>query len=107
MNEPGVDYDARLAALAAAFAQSLPDKRAAIARSWRAWQAGDTAARGELQALVHRLGGAADNYGYVVLGVAARVLDATLIPRLAAGPDAAAAAVAALLAAFDQPPEAI
>ena len=107
MNEPGVDYDARLAALAAAFAQSLPDKRAAIARSWRAWQAGDAAARGELQALVHRLGGAADNYGYVALGVAARALDAALIPRLEAGPDAVAVAVAALLVAFDQPPEAI
>ena len=67
-----IDYDARLAALAAAFAQGLADKHAAIARCWRAWQAGDASARDELRALAHRLGGAADNYGYVALGEAAR-----------------------------------
>jgi HPt (histidine-containing phosphotransfer) domain-containing protein len=103
----GIDYDARLAALGVAFAQGLADKRVAITRAWQAWQAGDAAARDGLRTLAHRLGGAADNYGYVALGAAARALDARLIPRLAPHPDAVAAAVAALLAAFEQPPEAI
>jgi HPt (histidine-containing phosphotransfer) domain-containing protein len=102
-----IDHDARLAALTEAFAQSLADKRAAIARSWRAWQAGDALARDELRTLTHRLGGAADNYGYVAVGEAARALDALLIPRLATPADAAATTVAALLAAFERPPEAI
>ena len=102
-----IDYDARLAALAAAFAQGLADKHAAIARCWRAWQAGDASARDELRTLAHRLGGAADNYGYVALGEAARALDALLIPRLATPVVGAAAAVAALLDAFGLPPEAI
>jgi len=102
-----IDYDARLAALAVAFAQGLADKHAAIARCWRAWQAGDASARDELRTLAHRLGGAADNYGYVALGEAARALDALLIPRLATPIVGAAAAVAALLDAFGLPPEAI
>jgi HPt (histidine-containing phosphotransfer) domain-containing protein len=102
-----IDYDARLAALAAAFAQGLADKRAAVARAWQAWRAGDAAARDELRTLAHRLGGAADNYGYIALGEAARALDALLIPRLATPAVAAAAAVAALLDAFGLPPAAI
>lgn len=102
-----IDYDARLTALAAAFAQGLADKRAAVARAWQAWQAGDAAARDELRTLAHRLGGAADNYGYIALGEAARALDALLIPRLATPAAGAAAAVAALLDAFGLPPVAI
>ena len=106
MTEPGEDYDARLAALAAAFVQSLADKRAAIARCWHAWQAGDGAARDELRMLAHRLGGAADNYGYLALGAAARELDALLMPRLGTSATAAGTAVMALLDAFERPPEA-
>lgn len=107
MDDTSVDYDARMAALAAAFAQALPEKRRALQADWRAWQEdGVAAARDALQAQAHRLGGAADNYGYVALGCAARALDALLVPRLGAQPAAVADAVAALIAAFEQPPEA-
>ncbi len=102
MDESGVDYDARLAALAAAFAQSLPDKRAQIEAAWARWRAGDAAARAMLQALTHRLGGSADNYGFEALGAAARALDAALQPRLGAVPAQVAGGVTALLAAFDR-----
>ena len=105
MDESGVDYDARLAALARAFAQSLPGKRAEIEAAWARWCAGEAeaAARATLQALTHRLGGSADNYGFEALGAAARALDAALQPRLGAAPAQVAAGVTALLAAFERP----
>ena len=103
MDESGVDYDARLAALATAFAQSLPGKRAEIEAAWTRWRAGEAAARATLQALTHRLGGSADNYGFEALGAAARALDAALLPRLGAAPAQVAGVVAALLAVFDRP----
>ena len=107
VHDDGKDYEARLAALATEFARTLPDKRAALAAEWNDWRAGDPEARARLQAVVHRLGGAADNYGYVAVGEAARRLDALLIPRLGALPDAVEPALAALLHAFGLPPEPI
>ena len=103
MDESGVDYDARLAALTRAFAQSLPGKRAEIEAAWARWCAGEAAARATLQALTHRLGGSADNYGFEALGAAARALDAALQPRRGAAPAQVAAGVMALLDAFERP----
>ncbi len=106
MQHANDDFEARFAALTQAFAAALPQRREAVTQSWQAWCAGDTAARDVLQASVHRLAGAADNYGYTALGAAARALDARLLPRLAATPPQLAAELQALLAAFDLPPEA-
>ena len=103
MDESGVDYDARLAELTRAFAQSLPGKRAEIEAAWARWRTGEAAARATLQALTHRLGGSADNYGFEALGAAARALDAALRPRLDAAPAQVAAGVMALLDAFERP----
>ncbi len=107
VHDDGEDYEARFAALANEFARTLPGKHAALAAEWNDWRRGNPEARARLQAMVHRLGGAADNYGYVAVGEAARRLDALLIPRLGALPDAVEPALAALLHAFGLPPEPI
>ena len=73
------DYEARLAALTRIYVTALPDKRADLERLWAAcadaaadetWQA--------LRTLAHRLSGSAPNYGFEVLGAAARALDTRL-----------------------------
>ncbi|MCE5233619.1 MAG: Hpt domain-containing protein [Mizugakiibacter sp.] len=73
------DFEARLAALTRDYVRALPDKRAELARLWHACRADAAAPEwGALRQLVHRLSGAAPNYGFEALGEAARALDALL-----------------------------
>jgi CheY-like chemotaxis protein len=71
------EYEQRLAALNARYAESLPQKRAALADGWQALldEPESLSACRALQQLAHRLSGSAPGYGFDRLGQAAAALD--------------------------------
>ncbi|HVT33553.1 MAG TPA: Hpt domain-containing protein [Rhodanobacteraceae bacterium] len=73
------DGTQRFAELRLRYERSLPEKRAAFERAWRALlHAPDERSAAVLQSLAHRLAGSAPPYGFEALGSAARSLDTML-----------------------------
>jgi len=74
------DFNHRLDLLRERYSASLPSKREALVKAWRAVQAdpADAAHFNQLQTLVHRLAGSATAYGYEELGELAGVVNALL-----------------------------
>ncbi len=76
MNEASLQ---RLAELRMRYERSLPDKRAAVERTWHAFLASpDERGVLALQSIAHRLAGSASHYGYDAIGSAAQSLDAMI-----------------------------
>jgi len=100
MDEDDFDFDARMMELARAFLDALPDKYEQLVQQWQLWNHQQApAALEQIQLIVHRLGGSADNYGYEALGCSARTLDALL--RHEVSPPGIEKPLAELLAAIN------
>ncbi|HQW76745.1 MAG TPA: Hpt domain-containing protein [Dokdonella sp.] len=93
------EIDPRFVALQARYRASLAGKRADIEQAWQALAAdcGDTASQAALLAVVHRLAGSAESYGFDGIGRLAAQLDRQLEPvRCKADPAQRSAALCAL-----------
>jgi len=102
------EIDPRFAALQARYRASLAGKRADIGQAWQALCAdcSDTASQAALLAVVHRLAGSAESYGFDGIGRLAAQLDRQLEPiRGNANPAQRSAALCAMRDALARPIE--
>ena len=100
------EIDPRFAVLQARYRAALAGKRAANEQAWQALCAdcSDTASLAALLAVVHRLAGSAESYGFDGIGRLAAQLDRQLEPiRGSADPAQRSAALCALRDALARP----